>query len=467
MATQKTLNTRIKLRYDTFDNWTSSNPVLMAGEVAVVVVPAEQNDNLQTTKPALLMKAGDGSTQFNSLPWFSGLAADVYGWAKAKTKPTYIASEVGAAAETHNHVAADITDFDEKVKALISGNIKDTNTTYQIVANGTNSFKLQSKDIGGDWTDVEGSIFTVDLSAVNAAIAAKYTKPAGGIPKTDLEEAVRTSLSKADTALQEVKNGSITNEKLDEDLQSKVAQAHNHSNKTELDKIVTGDKAKWDQAASDVAGKENAGVAAGLVSTHNQAGDAHNDIRKLITALQETVGGLGNALHFVGAGEDASKPAEGKDGDVYIATDTNKEYVWSGEGWKEFGSPEHLTKAQADGYYDPKGSAKSVEDTLKPKITENETAIAGLKDGTVKAGDANKLGGQLPAYYATESDLTSAEERIAALEKKPGLDKTGTVTSVAAGTGLKVTGSASVNPTIDFDDTVEFVFDCGNSQNRA
>lgn len=41
------------------------------------------------------------------------------------------------------------------------------------------------------------------ISGINTSIAAKYTKPSGGIPKTDLESAVQTSLGKADTALQE------------------------------------------------------------------------------------------------------------------------------------------------------------------------------------------------------------------------------------------------------------------------
>lgn len=43
---------------------------------------------------------------------------------------------------------------------------------------------------------------TID-NAQNAAIAAKYSKPASGIPKTDMAEDVQTSLSKADTALQQ------------------------------------------------------------------------------------------------------------------------------------------------------------------------------------------------------------------------------------------------------------------------
>lgn len=47
----------------------------------------------------------------------------------------------------------------------------------------------------------------------------------------------------------------------------------------------------------------------------------------------------------------------------------------------------------------------------------------------------------------------------------PGVDKTGTVTSVSAtaGSGLKITGTATMAPNIDWDDTVTLVFDCGDS----
>lgn len=35
------LNTRIRLRYDTYTNWHDTNPVLLAGEVAIVVPGTE------------------------------------------------------------------------------------------------------------------------------------------------------------------------------------------------------------------------------------------------------------------------------------------------------------------------------------------------------------------------------------------------------------------------------------------
>jgi len=44
----------------------------------------------------------------------------------------------------------------------------------------------------------------VDTTAIWTAINAKYTKPADGIPKTDLDSYVQTSLGKADTAIQDI-----------------------------------------------------------------------------------------------------------------------------------------------------------------------------------------------------------------------------------------------------------------------
>ena len=42
--------------------------------------------------------------------------------------------------------------------------------------------------------------------------------------------------------------GSVTLSQLHADVQTAIGKAHTHTNKTELDKIATGDKAKWDGA---------------------------------------------------------------------------------------------------------------------------------------------------------------------------------------------------------------------------
>ena len=47
-----------------------------------------------------------------------------------------------------------------------------------------------------------GNVQTTGGSDVETQLSAKYVKPSGGIPSSDLASAVQTSLGKADTALQ-------------------------------------------------------------------------------------------------------------------------------------------------------------------------------------------------------------------------------------------------------------------------
>jgi hypothetical protein len=77
------LNTRIRLRYDSYTNWYNTNPVLLEGEVAIVVPGTDfGNENQKTSVAPCLMKVGNGTANFNSLPWLSAVAADVHTWAK-------------------------------------------------------------------------------------------------------------------------------------------------------------------------------------------------------------------------------------------------------------------------------------------------------------------------------------------------------------------------------------------------
>lgn len=89
---ENTLNTRIQLPYDTYANWSTKNPKLKKGEMVQVEVPAPKDAIIQA--PSILIKVGDGTHNFNDLAWASGLAADIYDWAKASTKPSYTTSEL-------------------------------------------------------------------------------------------------------------------------------------------------------------------------------------------------------------------------------------------------------------------------------------------------------------------------------------------------------------------------------------
>lgn len=147
-----TFNTRIKLKYDTLANWTTNKAkVLLQGEVGLCYVPAVTNGTT-TTAPTVLFKVGDGKTTWENLPWGSGLAADVYDWAKATTKPSYDYSEI------KNPPTIPV----------------DTNTTYKLVQDTTDKhkFTLQSQEKGTDtWTTV--STITIPDKATNAEKAAE------------------------------------------------------------------------------------------------------------------------------------------------------------------------------------------------------------------------------------------------------------------------------------------------------
>ena len=343
----KTLKTRIKLKYDTLANWQAdgADVVLLKGEVAICEVPTGSSLE-QTTPPAILFKVGDGVKTFAQLPWVSGLAADVYAWAKAATKPKYTASEVGAAPTNHNHTTSAITDFTNAVNGLIDAKIEEIPTVKvpeYTLETGTDEGSVVLKKDGvavGDDVIIQG------YSALKSSIAAKYTKPSSGIPKTDLASDVQASLGKADTALQ----------------------------------------------AGALTGYATTSSVTSAINAHNTLSTAHSDIRTLISTLSGRVDGLGNALHFVGAGASASRPSTGKDGDVYVDTDDGKEYVWANKKWNEFGSGDHITKSQADGYYDAKGTASGLIGGLTASISNTAgKTITGLTqtNGIISATFSN------------------------------------------------------------------------------
>ena len=149
-----TFNTRIKLKYDTLANWTTNKAkVLLQGEVGLCYVPAVTNGTT-TTAPTVLFKVGDGTTTWEKLPWGSGLAADVYDWAKDPEKPSYDYKEI-------------------KNLPIIP---TDTNTTYKLVQDTADGhkFTLQSQEKGTDaWTTV--STITIPDKAATAETATTAT----------------------------------------------------------------------------------------------------------------------------------------------------------------------------------------------------------------------------------------------------------------------------------------------------
>lgn len=228
MATT-TLSTRITLKYDTLANWNASQFILKKGEVAICSLDTGETAE-QSTPPAVLLKVGDGAHKFSELPWASGLAADVYGWAKAPTKPSYTPSEVGAdaAGAAANALEQAKTYTNEKIAAIPKA------AEYTLETGSADGSVVLKKDgvAVGDPAVIKGfadllkaAVFneykTTNDQAVEAAADAaaaaqraaeqaqttadgKYSKPEGGIGIDDLSAGVKASLAKADSAIQDI-----------------------------------------------------------------------------------------------------------------------------------------------------------------------------------------------------------------------------------------------------------------------
>ena len=154
------LQTRIALKYDSYLNWTTNNPVLLAGEIAIATIPvaAEGNNSASTgftNLPNVVMKVGDGSSHYNDLKFVSALSADVYDWAKAAQKPSYDASEIA----NLQKFVEDHSDFD-------------TNTEYNIVpvADAVYKYELKYKNIGdAEFKSYDTPVY-IDLSDADARL---------------------------------------------------------------------------------------------------------------------------------------------------------------------------------------------------------------------------------------------------------------------------------------------------------
>lgn len=158
---EKILNTRIQLKYDSYANWLTHNPVLKKGELAIAYLDQEhvtEVTNFQNI-PNVVLKVGDGTNHYKDLKFVSGLAADVYSWAKAATKPEYTYTEItGLEAELDRVSAA-----------------ADTDTQYTIAKVTDYQYKLQSKAKGEASFSDTGVVIDLpnDTEAINA-INAKF-----------------------------------------------------------------------------------------------------------------------------------------------------------------------------------------------------------------------------------------------------------------------------------------------------
>lgn len=241
MALNDTLKTRILLRNDTLANWESSTLVLGKGEVAIATLAGGELAEV---------RVGTGSST-----WATSLKLNVNA---------------------------------DQISGLVDV-IEGTAKKYQVVANGEggNSWKLQEAALsGGAWSDVAGSTWTIDFSAINDAIDALTA---------DVDN-IKTDLAGAKAALN----------------------------------TVSSDYVK----ATDFAALSNE---IGL-----SAASASNPV-----VTKNDIADLAGAMHFRGAVSDTSEITDPAAGDIVIIPSTSKEYVYNGTEWIELGDEVlYATKAE-------------------------------------------------------------------------------------------------------------------------
>ncbi len=216
---------RIQNKFDTYENWMKSDKALLAGEIAICLIPAQQTAS-GLTAPAVGVKVGeDGVKTFAELPWIQATAGDVSLWAKRA-----------------NLAYADLTEEFKRALAAdtVFAQYTDTDTTYTFTfANDKLVVHGHSKGQEGEGTkvaelDIAVSTKLAKLSGAtvgNVVVAAAEGEVAdGGVKLADLAKsadvaevyATKTSVSTLETNLGKTNENVAANAEDIETLQGDV-----------------------------------------------------------------------------------------------------------------------------------------------------------------------------------------------------------------------------------------------------
>lgn len=378
MAVENILETRILLKYDTYEHWMNSSLILKQGEAAICTFPENRvidqlsNSTPMNTPPAVGIKIGDGQSYFWQLPWLQAIAADVYSWAKGSIKPTYTATEISGLQsfiEDNFHISGDVT-IAPRIYQLIQGT-------------GVNAHKyyLQYKENNeeGEW--IVDTNHPIDLSVYNDIydwigqsiidryvtlgdfIAFLITNRLKNISYTDtsishqfITEVNQTngiiSVSRAQPSFSDI-SGTAT-----------VAQGGTGATSFPRDEVLVGN------------GTDNITTIPVADTVGNNDSLVTN--RAIKAYVDAATAGLTGAMHFIGESTVVINPnssvnpniqnydfSKVQPGDVILYN--SKEFVWDGAQWTLLGD---------EGSYAVKGSIKDSDIAVDAAIQQSK--IAGL-----------------------------------------------------------------------------------------
>lgn len=360
MATEKIINTRIQLKYDTLANWNAnSSLILKKGEVGICAIPTapttDPDKKLQVIPPAIMFKVGDGVTPFGTLNWASALAADVYAWAKKDVPDVTDFQDIIDAArkglisadsvvKTLNNLKGDVTiingdhtKVNTTVDNTIAVNLDLTPDESNALSSGITSTKVETYD--GYSAKITAAQTKADKGVEDAAAAKKVADAA--LPSATFNEFKTTNTA----AIADAKAAGTTAQSAAEAAQTTANAA---LPKTDFDEFKTTN-------TSAIAEAKKAGTdAATALDTYKTSNDAA--VAANATAISNLQEAMKSGITFKGKVD--SKPAVTNyvNGDLIIVG--TKEYILYDNGtskeWIELGDEgSHLTKTTADTYYVP------------------------------------------------------------------------------------------------------------------
>jgi hypothetical protein len=494
MATEKILNTRIQLKYDSYANWSSKNPLLKSGEVAIAHLASAHT----TTTPdngthPVMFKVGPGN--FNDLPWVSALAADVHGWAKkseadfktwvkglievsdidaySKAQIDKMFSDNAAADQAHANaaaatakseaIAAAATDAAAKVKELADGAVADNTAAIAAIKDGSTGILAEAKAYA-DQAEADAVASAKNYTDAREAEIKKYA---------DQAEADALSAAKAYTDAREVEIKKYA----DQAEADALSAAKAYTDEREA-AITTAYQAYADQAEADALSAAKA-YADDLKDAI--LGEGIKDTFDTLKEIQDWIEGDGvNATELTGAIAAEAKTREDADKAINDRIDALNITDGKVANAAMADKANSLTDAAKEEVKGVKVDNAAHADVADKASGLNEAGIAAVKavkvDNAAHADDADKLGGVAAADYALKTDAqgyantaeTNAKNYANSLAGNyataaQGAKADSALQSVEAGLGLKVSAKADNKQTIDIDDSVVFVFNCGSA----
>ena len=352
-----------------------------------------------------------------------------------------------AAAETmgkiylvaHSHSTSDgkVDSYDEFI-TIESGS---TTKTYAWERIGNTDINLTGyvNNLTSNTTGINGEGVVIDVQKVDSTI---------NVYRKDLTVAAPTASGNATSfidSISQAKDGKITVTKKNVASASESAAGlMSAADKKKLDGIAEGaNNYSLPTATKSVLGGVKAGTTSGKVYGVDVAADGamtvnvpwtntdHNQTVK----VGEVTFGADAAVELV-AGTNVTVIAETADG-------ANKIHI-NGKSDADINT---LITNKINGLDVSNISGFGAGKTLKT-LTETDGKIAAtFQDISVTAAQVSDFNTKVDARINNHS----------------GVDKVGTVTKVEAGTGLKITGTATTTPKVEIDDSVVFVFNCGSA----